>query len=123
MEVKRIACELREACGPFRSEVAAFIDLAKIGLLVGPKGPIAILEHVTYVHLSFESEQESPDYKAVSARSFPTALSPRATRQASRLRRRASRATSSTKPFSRSCEQGVEAWQDRREYDEVTNKA
>jgi len=63
-EVSRVAREMREAYGPFPSEVRAFVELTRLRLLAGAKGVATIKEHMTDVQVAFAADLERLDYDA-----------------------------------------------------------
>ena len=64
-ELSRLARELREAYGPFPSEVRNFVELAKLRLLAGGKGVAVIQAHMTDVQVAFHHAELDYDARAV----------------------------------------------------------
>lgn len=75
-EVNRTAREMREAYGPFPSEVRAFIELTRLRLLAGAKGVATIKEHMTDVQVAFAADLERLDYDAKRLKALPFQVEP-----------------------------------------------
>ncbi|MEX2535379.1 MAG: transcription-repair coupling factor [Trueperaceae bacterium] len=73
-EVGRIARELREAYGPFPTEVKAFVELVKLRLLAAERGVASIKEHMTDVEIAFGGD--SVDYDPRKVRELRFAVEP-----------------------------------------------
>jgi transcription-repair coupling factor (superfamily II helicase) len=73
-EVGRIARELREAYGPFPTEVKAFVELVKLRLLAAERGVVSIKEHMTDIEIAFGGD--SVDYDSRRIRELPFAVEP-----------------------------------------------
>ncbi|HZX00344.1 MAG TPA: transcription-repair coupling factor, partial [Trueperaceae bacterium] len=71
-EVSRVAKELREAYGPFPTEVKAFVDLTRLRILAGSKDVAAVKEHMTDVHVTFQGDDvEAIDFDTKALRQLP----------------------------------------------------